>query len=97
MEECLNKIEVKVLEKLNHENIVQLKEVIRDKKGEVSYIFEYCDCNLFEFIENHREHKKSIPEEIICEIVFQITKGKKYMLSKGYFHRDLKPENILVI
>ena len=40
MEECLSRIEVKVLEKLNHENIVQLKEVIRDKKGEVSYIFE---------------------------------------------------------
>ena len=97
LEECLNKIEVKVLEKLNHENIVQLKEVIRDKKGEVSYIFEYCDCNLFEFIENHHEHKKSIPEPIIREIVFQITKGIKYMHSKNFFHRDLKPENILVI
>ena len=97
LEECLNKIEVKVLEKLNHDNIVELKEVIRDKKGEASYIFEYCDCNLFEFIENHHEHKISIPEQIIREIVFQITKGIKYMHSKNYFHRDLKPENILVI
>ena len=96
LEECLSRIEVKVLEKLNHENIVQLKEVIRDKKGEVSYIFEYCDCNLFEFIENHREHKKIIPEPIIREIVLQLTKGMKYMHSKQYFHRDLKPENILL-
>ena len=97
MEECLSRIEVKVLEKLNHENIVQLKEVIRDKKGEVSYIFEYCDCNLFEFTESHRENQKLIPEPIIREIVFQITKGMKYMHSKQYFHRDLKPENILLI
>ena len=97
MEECLSRIEVKVLEKLNHENIVQLKEVIRDKKGEVSYIFEYCDCNLFEFTESHRENQKLIPEPIIREIVYQITKGMKYMHSKQYFHRDLKPENILLI
>ena len=97
LKECLSKIEVKVLEKLNHENIVQLKEVIREKNGEVSYIFEYCDCNLFEFIENHREHKKRIPEPIIREIIQQITRGMKYMHSKQYFHRDLKPENILVI
>ena len=97
LKECLSKIEVKVLEKLNHENIIQLKEVIIDKNGEVSYIFEYCDCNLFEFIENHREHKKRIPEPIIREIIQQITKGMKYMHSKQYFHRDLKPENILVI
>ena len=97
MEEALSRIEVKVLEKLNHENIVQLKEVIRDKRGEVSYIFEYCDCNLFEFIESHRENQKLIPEPIIREIVFQITKGMKYMHSKQYFHRDLKPENILLI
>ena len=97
LEECLSKIEVKVLEKLNHENIVQLKEVIRDKKGQVSYIFEYCDCNLYEFIESHKENKKYIPEPVIREIVFQIARGMKYMHSNQYFHRDLKPENILII
>ena len=97
MEECLSRIEVKVLERLNHENIVQLKEVVMDKNGQVSYIFEYCDCNLFEFIENHRQNQKFIPEPIIREIVLQITKGMKYMHSKQFFHRDLKPENILLI
>ena len=97
IEECISKIEVKVLQKLNHENIVQLKEVIKDKNDVVSYIFEYCDCNLFDFIENHREKKLIIPEQIIREIIFQIVKGIKYMHSKKYFHRDLKPENILVI
>ena len=96
LEECLAKTEVKVLEKLNHENIVQLKEVIREKTGDVSYIFEYCDCNLYEFIENHHVKQKTISEPIIREIVIQITKGIKFLHSNLYFHRDLKPENILV-
>ena len=97
LEECLAKTEVKVLEKLNHENIVQLKEIIREKSGEVLYIFEYCDCNLYEFIETHHVNKKTIPEPIIRDIVMQITKGIKFLHSNLYFHRDLKPENILVI
>ena len=97
IEECKNKIEIKVLEQLNHENIIQLKEVIREYNGEVSYIFEYCDCNLLEFIEAHRDNNKKIPEIIIKEIILQLTRGLKYLHSKGYLHRDLKPENILLI
>jgi serine/threonine protein kinase len=97
IEQILSKSEVKVLRELNNDNIVKLKEVIKEKTGVVSYIFEYCDCNLYDFIENHRENKKKIPEQIICEIIYQIVKGMKYMHSKKFFHRDLKPENILVI
>ena len=101
--ECLswlirkNKIEIKVLEQLNHENIIQLKEVVREYNGEVSYIFEYCDCNLLEFIEKHRKYQKIIPEPVIRDIILQITKGINYMHLNQFFHRDLKPENILVI
>jgi len=97
LEECLERKEVRILGQLKHENIVQLKEVIREKSGEVSYIFEYCDCNLLEFIEKHRKIQKLIPESIIRDIILQITKGIKYMHSNQFFHRDLKPENILVI
>ena len=96
LEECLKRKEVRILEQLNHENIVQLKEVIREKSGETSYIFEYCDCNLFDFIDKYRKNQRLIPEPIIRDIVFQITKGIKFMHSNQYFHRDLKPENILV-
>ena len=97
IEECKNKIEIQVLEQLNHENIIQLKEVIREYNGEVSYIFEYCDCNLLEFIDAHRGNNKKIPEIIIKDIILQLTRGLNYLHSKGYLHRDLKPENILLI
>ena len=97
LSECLNKIEVKILEKLNHENIVRLEEVMRHKNGDACLIFEYCDYNLYEFIEIHKKIKRDISEKIIREIIFQIVKGLNYMHSKKYFHRDLKPENILLI
>ena len=97
LEECLAKTEVKILERLSHENIVELKDVIWEKNGDASYIFEYCDCNLYEFIENHRVNQKTISESVIRDIVMQITKGIRFLHSNLYFHRDLKPENILVI
>ena len=70
----------KVLEKLNHENIVQLKEIIREKTRDISYIFEYCDSNLYKFIYNRHVNQKIIPEPIILDIIIQIiTKGIKFL------------------
>ncbi|KAB2074155.1 hypothetical protein ES319_A07G133800v1 [Gossypium barbadense] len=39
-EECMNLREVKALRKLNHPNIVKLKEVVRES-NELFFIFEY--------------------------------------------------------
>ena len=59
--ECMAQTEVRILKQLNHENIVKLNEVIREPSSEVSFIFEYCDTNLFEFIDRHRKRKDLIP------------------------------------
>jgi len=96
-EECMSQNEILTLRKLNHENIVKLIEVIRELNSDVSYIFELCDCNLFEFIEKHRKQKMFIPEAKIRNIIYQITSGIKYLHSFNIMHRDLKPENILII
>lgn len=96
-EECIKLNEVKFLRKLNNENIVKLKEVVREQNSDVSFIFEYCDCNLFEFIEKHRKQKTLIPVEKIRNIIYQLTLGIKYLHSQGVMHRDLKPENVLLI
>ncbi|RLN71152.1 hypothetical protein BBJ28_00000219 [Nothophytophthora sp. Chile5] len=45
-EECLQLRELKSLRVLRHENIVQLKEVIRDKE-ELYFVFEYMQTSLF--------------------------------------------------
>ena len=96
-EDCILQNEVRFLRKLNNENIVKLLEVIREQNSDVSYIFEYCDCNLFEFIEKHRKQKMFISEAKIRNIIYQITCGLKYLHSCNIMHRDLKPENILMI
>ena len=96
-EECMIQNEIRTLRKLNNENIVKLIEVIREPNSDVSYIFELCDCNLFEFIEKHRKQKMFISEAKIRNIIYQITCGVKYLHSFNIMHRDLKPENILMV
>ena len=96
-EDCILQNEVRFLRKLNNENIVKLLDVIREQNSDVSYIFEYCDCNLFEFIEKHRKQKMFISEAKIRNIIYQITCGLKYLHSCNIMHRDLKPENILMV
>ncbi|KAK3405906.1 hypothetical protein EUGRSUZ_K02126 [Eucalyptus grandis] len=91
-EECMNLREVKALRKLNHPNIVKLKEVVREN-NELFFIFEYMECNLYQLM---RERQNPFSEEEICNFVSQLVQGLAHMHKVGYFHRDLKPENLLV-
>jgi MAK-like kinase len=96
-QECMELKEVKALSKLkNHNNIVKLKEVIRDGNSDVFLIFEYAECNLYQYLERAKKKGENIPEYKIREIMKQITTGLAHTHTNGYFHRDLKPENILL-
>ncbi|XP_074583490.1 cyclin-dependent kinase F-4-like [Curcuma longa] len=91
-EECLNLQEVKSLRRLNHPNIVKLKEVIRE--NDILYlVFEYMECSLYQLM---KERRKSFSEVEIRNWCFQIFRALAYMHQHSYFHRDLKPENLLV-
>ncbi|XP_042456354.1 cyclin-dependent kinase F-4-like [Zingiber officinale] len=92
-EECLNLQEVKSLRRLNHPNIVKLKEVIRENIDILYLVFEYMECNLYQLM---KERVKSFSEVEIRNWCFQIFRALAYMHKQGYFHRDLKPENLLV-
>ncbi|KAG2380954.1 Serine/threonine-protein kinase [Vigna angularis] len=91
-EEYTNLREVKALRKMNHPNIIKLKEVVREN-NELFFIFEYMDCNLYQLI---KEREKPFSEEEIRCFVRQMLEGLSHMHKKGFFHRDLKPENLLV-
>ncbi|KAF4047242.1 Protein kinase domain [Phytophthora infestans] len=54
-EECLQLRELKSLRILRHENIVLLKEVIRDKE-ELYFVFEYLQTSLFRVMRNFKSH-----------------------------------------
>ena len=47
--------EVKSLKKLNHPNIIKLKEVIREN-DELFFVFEYMECNLYECMKKRDRH-----------------------------------------
>uniref|UniRef100_A0A0D6QTT6 non-specific serine/threonine protein kinase n=1 Tax=Araucaria cunninghamii TaxID=56994 RepID=A0A0D6QTT6_ARACU len=92
-EECMNLREVKSLRKMNHPNIVKLKEVVRENDNNLYFVFEYMECNLYQLM---KDKVKLFPESKIRNWCFQIFQALAYMHQRGYFHRDLKPENLLV-
>ncbi|XP_022001875.1 cyclin-dependent kinase F-4 isoform X3 [Helianthus annuus] len=91
-EECINLREVKSLRKMNHPNIVKLKEVVRENDI-LYFVFEYMECSLYQLM---KDRLKSFLESKIKNWCFQVFQGLAYMHQRGYFHRDLKPENFLV-
>ncbi|CAH8870325.1 unnamed protein product [Trichobilharzia szidati] len=89
--ECLNLREVKSLKRLNHPNIVKLREVIREN-DELYFVFEYMKENMYEMI---KRRTKLFQEETIRNIIWQVLDGLHFMHKQGFFHRDMKPENLL--
>ncbi|XP_066517362.1 serine/threonine-protein kinase ICK-like [Hoplias malabaricus] len=90
-EECMNLREVKSLKKLNHANVIKLKEVIREN-DHLYFVFEYMKENLYQLM---KERTRLFPESAVRNIMFQILQGLAFIHKHGFFHRDMKPENLL--
>ncbi|OQR93596.1 mitogen activated protein kinase 7 [Achlya hypogyna] len=91
-EECMQLREVKSLKKLNHPNIIKLKEVIREN-DELFFVFEFMENNLYEAMKKRDRH---FPESKIRNLMYQMLQGLAFMHKHSFFHRDIKPENMLV-
>mmetsp|Transcript_3257 Transcript_3257/g.9949 ORF Transcript_3257/g.9949 Transcript_3257/m.9949 type:complete len:1143 (+) Transcript_3257:278-3706(+) len=91
-EECIELREVKALRKIIHPNVVQLRELFREK--DILYlVFEHMSCNLYELIKGREEY---FNEKLIRSWFYQVLRGLAFIHKQGFFHRDLKPENLLV-
>lgn len=90
-DECMKLREIRALKRLNHRNIVKLKQVIREN-NHLYLVFEHMEQNLYQLIRNQLN---PFPETTIKQIVAQIINGLAYIHRHGFFHRDIKPENIL--
>ncbi|XP_045495431.1 serine/threonine-protein kinase MAK isoform X1 [Colias croceus] len=90
-DEAMNLREVKSLKKLNHANIVKLREVIRENDT-LYFVFEYMRGNLYQLI---RDAERPFAEPVLRNILYQVLQGLQHMHRHGFFHRDLKPENLL--
>jgi len=90
-DECIKLREVRALKRLNHRNIVLLKEVIREN-NHLYLVFEHMEENLYQLM---RRQTNPFPETVIRKIISQISCGLAYIHKQGFFHRDIKPENLL--
>lgn len=85
-------LEVEILKKLIHPNIMQIFEFYEDKKT-FYIISEICEGGeLFAQIVD----KGSFNEKDAAHIIKQILSAVNYIHSNNIVHRDLKPENILL-
>ena len=88
----LLKKEIEIMNKINTENSVCVKEIF-DTKQYFYIIMEFCEYNLEDYIKR-REDPITINE--IKEILNQLNNSFKIMIKENIIHRDLKPKNILI-
>ena len=85
-------LEVEILKKLVHPNIMQIFEFYEDKKN-FYIITEFCEGGeLFDKI----IEKGTFSENEAAWIMKQLLSAVNYIHSNNIVHRDLKPENILL-
>mmetsp|Transcript_22444 Transcript_22444/g.30038 ORF Transcript_22444/g.30038 Transcript_22444/m.30038 type:complete len:128 (+) Transcript_22444:252-635(+) len=84
--------EVKSLRKLNHHNVVKLKEVIRQQDS-LFFVFEFMEKNMYELLS---KNGTAPTESEIRRMAYDSIQGVAACHKNGYFHRDLKPENFLI-
>lgn len=87
--------EVKMLTRFEHENIIDLKDIICEnevgKLKDLYLVQTYMECDLFKLLRSQK-----LSDDHVCYFLYQILRGLKYIHSANVLHRDLKPSNLLL-
>lgn len=88
--------EIKLLRHLQHENIVQIKDIIpptnRLNFKDVYVVYELMDTDLHQIIRS----PQALSDDHVQYFLYQVLRGLKFIHSANILHRDLKPSNLLV-
>jgi calcium/calmodulin-dependent protein kinase I len=90
-DEEARRVEVEVLQMVQHENIVRLKEVFDCQKTFYMVMEEMSGGELFDRI----VEKEKYSEKEASSVIKKLANALKYCHDMGIAHRDLKPENLL--
>jgi protein kinase len=97
-EECLQLREIISLRRLQHPNVIKLKEVVRENT-ELCMVFEFMEQNIYQILKERSASRGHGPnlfdEKEIRSIATQTLLGLQAIHKGGFMHRDLKPENLL--
>ena len=92
MYDCI-KLEVNILRRLDHPNIVKYYESFEDDVY-LHIVMEYLEGDDLFTIISQRNHNKFTEKDMI-KIMHQLFKALVFIHNKNIVHRDIKPENIL--
>ena len=84
--------EIKVLQILDHPNIIKLEEVFETTDRIYMVMEMMLGGELFDYV----VEKGTLSEIEACALVRKITSAVAHMHSRNIIHRDLKPENLLL-
>ncbi|CAF3899012.1 unnamed protein product [Rotaria sordida] len=84
--------ELKILQSLRVENIVELIEWFRDKKR-CCLVFEYVEWNMLQVLQ---ENPEGLPLEQVRRLSYQLFSAIHWCHIHEIIHRDIKPENLLI-
>ncbi|CAD8082377.1 unnamed protein product [Paramecium sonneborni] len=85
-------LEIEIMRKLQHENVIQLHEVFEDHER-IYLIIDYLQGgDLLKKIQNQLE---DYTEHIAQNLMFNLLSSLKYLHQKNIIHRDIKPENLI--
>ncbi len=89
--------EAKILEVLNHPNIINFKDVFKDKKLFLNIVMEYADDgDLATKIKNKKKSGGGFTEDEILNYFTQICLALKHCHDRKILHRDIKAENVFL-
>ncbi|XP_042471039.1 mitogen-activated protein kinase 2-like [Zingiber officinale] len=88
--------EIKLLQHLNHDNVIAIKDIIRPPNREnfndVYIVYELMDTDLHQIIHSNQ----ALTDDHCQFFLHQLLRGLKYVHSANVLHRDLKPSNLLL-
>lgn len=88
--------EIKILKKLNNNNIVKLYDILEPsdplKFNSLFLVLEYSQSDLKKVLKSSMD----MTEMHVQTIIYNLIQGIKYMHEENIIHRDIKPGNILL-